>query len=69
MLFRKKIARSCQYCSHETRLNECEVLCAKRGIINANKSCLKFQYDPCKRIPPKAKASDFAKYDTEDYSL
>lgn len=69
MLFRKKIARSCQYCSHASTLNDAEVLCAKRGIISVEKSCRKFSYDPCKRIPAKAKASDFSKYDTEDFSL
>lgn len=69
MLFRKRIARSCQYCSNATKLNEAEVLCTKRGIISIGKNCRKFSYDPCKRVPPKAKASDFSKYDTEDFSL
>ena len=69
MLFRKKIARSCQYCNNATKLNDTEVLCSKRGIMSIEKSCRKFSYDPCKRIPSKAKVSDFSKYDTEDFSL
>lgn len=69
MLFRKKIARSCQYCSNATQLNDTEVLCTKRGIVSIEKNCRKFSYDPCKRIPKKAKASDFSKYDSEDFSL
>lgn len=69
MLFRKKITRSCQYCSYGTHLNANEVLCSKRGIVNIDKSCRKFTYDPCRRIPPKNKATDFSKYDTEDFSL
>ena len=69
MLFRKKIARSCQYCGNATHLNDTEVLCSKHGIVSINRKCRKFSYDPCKRIPPKAKASDFSKYDSEDFSL
>ncbi len=69
MLFRKKIERSCLYCAHGTCLNEDQVLCTKRGVVDAQKPCWKFKYDPCKRIPSKAKALDFEKYKDEDYSL
>ena len=69
MLFRKKIQRSCEYCAHGTRLDQEQVLCVKKGVVSGEKPCWKFQYDPCKRIPAKAKALDFAKYDEHDYSL
>lgn len=69
MLFRKKIVRSCCYCINGTRLNEDEVLCARKGIVRTDKVCRKFKYDPCKRIPLKRKTSDFSKYDNEDFSL
>lgn len=69
MLFRKKIERSCQYCTHGTVVDEEQVLCVKKGVISGEKPCWKFKYDPCKRIPPKAKALNFKKYDDEDYSL
>ncbi len=69
MLFRKKMPRSCSYCINAAKLNDEEVLCMKRGVMPINKFCRKFTYDPCKRIPPKPKASDFSKYDQEDYSL
>ena len=69
MLFRKKMPRSCNYCIHGTKLNENEILCVKRGVMSVDKSCRKFIYDPFKRIPLKQKASDFSKYDNEDYSL
>ena len=69
MLFRKKMPRSCLYCLHGTKLNEEEVLCVKRGVMAINAQCRKFSYDPCKRIPSRAKALDFSKYDREDYSL
>jgi hypothetical protein len=45
------------------------MLCVKKGIVNATKKCRKFEYDPCKRIPVKAKALDFDKYNEEDFSL
>ncbi len=69
MLFRKKIARSCSYCKHSTAFDAEQVLCIKRGVIDGDKPCRKFQYDPCKRIPLKAKALDFDKYSAEDFKL
>jgi hypothetical protein len=69
MLFRKKIERSCTYCVYGTMLEEDQVLCSKKGLRSAEKPCRKFKYDPCKRIPAKAKAMDFGKYDEEDFSL
>lgn len=69
MLFRKKIERSCVYCVHGTKLDEEQILCAKKGVCPTDGKCLRFRYDPCKRIPRKAKAMDFSKYDNEDYSL
>ena len=69
MLFRKKIQKSCSYCEYATKLNDEQVLCIKKGIMPAEKKCLKFRYDPCKRIPVKPKALDFEKYNEEDYSL
>lgn len=69
MLFRKKIERACAICIHATRLDEEQVLCAKKGIRSCEGKCIRFRYDPCKRIPHKAKAMDFSKYDGEDFSL
>lgn len=69
MLFRKKIERSCAYCLHGANLEDGMLLCSKRGIKTAEDRCRKFKYDPCKRIPAKAKALDFSKYEAEDYSL
>lgn len=69
MLFRKKIQKSCSYCIHSARLNDDEVLCARKGIKPMDGKCFRFRYDPTKRIPVKPKALDFSKYDREDYSL
>lgn len=69
MLFRKKIAKSCSYCSLGTKIDEEQVLCVKKGVVPVNGKCRKFNYDPCKRVPLKPKALNFDKYNKEDYSL
>lgn len=69
MLFRKKIARSCEHCRYGTKIDDEQILCVKRGVMPTDGKCRKFTYDPCKRIPHKAKALDFQKYYNEDYSL
>ena len=69
MLFRKKMPKSCAYCSKGTQINDDTILCVRRGIVPANKRCCRFSYDPCKRFPKKQKASDFSEYSNVDYSL
>lgn len=69
MLFRKKIDRSCAYCRFGAALEDGQVLCSKKGIRTVEDNCFRFKYDPCKRIPLKAKPVDFSKYENEDYSL
>lgn len=69
MLFRKKIPQSCQYCIHGVKINEDQILCAKKGLRGITEKCFRFRYDPTKRIPAKPKALDFSKYNKEDYSL
>ncbi len=69
MLFRKKIERSCAYCLYGGHLEDDLILCSKKGLKSADSKCWRFRYDPCKRIPSKAKALDFSKYDQEDFSL
>ncbi len=69
MLFRKKMQKACVYCVHGTQISEDQVLCTKRGAVLLDGKCRKFQYDPCKRIPPKPKALDFSKYNEENFSI
>ena len=69
MLFRKKIQKSCAYCTHGTILDDSQTLCSKRGLINNVEKCRKFRYDPIKRVPCKPKAIDFSQYDDQDFSL
>lgn len=69
MLFRKKIDRSCAYCLYSAHLEDGQILCSKKGMRSEDEKCWRFKYDPCKRIPTKAKALDFAKYENKDFSL
>ncbi len=69
MLFRKKMERSCTYCQYGTQIDEEQVLCTKKGVVSVDGKCRKFEYDPCKRIPPRPKALDSSKFDQEDFSL
>ena len=69
MLFRRKIEKACTYCMHGTQIDQEQVLCIKKGVVPPEGKCRKFCYDPCKRIPVKAKALNIRKYNEEDYSL
>lgn len=69
MLFRKKIEHRCAYCKHSTQINEEQIHCPKKGLRDPEDKCLLFSYDPTKRVPTKAKAVDFSKYEEYDYSL
>ena len=69
MFFRKKIARSCSYCRFAAHLDEATVLCSRKGLRPSDSKCIRFKYDPCKRIPARQKALDFTRYRSEDFSL
>ena len=69
MLFRKKIHPSCSYCVYSAKLTDGQILCSKRGLVPLDGKCMRFRYDPIKRIPVKPKALDFSKYNSEDFSL
>ena len=69
MLFRKKIPKACTYCLYGTQIDQEQVLCIKKGVVPHDGKCRKFCYDPCKRMPLKAKALNFEKYNEDDYSL
>ena len=69
MLFRKNQERCCTFCVHATQNADGDITCAKQGSVSADHSCWKFTYDPCKRVPLKPKAPDFAQYNADDCSL
>lgn len=69
-LFRKKVDRACQFCIYAIIDNDTRVVCSKKEkYVPADSKCARFQYDPLKRVPSKAKALDFSKYEEFDYSL
>lgn len=69
-LFRKKIDRACQHCCHAIISSEKYITCIKKKkLMSPDSKCMRFQYDPLKRIPHKAKPLDFSKYEEFDYSL
>lgn len=69
MLFRKKIERSCLYCSNSAKLNDDQMLCTKRGVVGMDRACRKFRYDPFKRVPPRPKALNLTRYEEDDFTL
>jgi hypothetical protein len=69
-LFRKKVDRVCQFCSYAIGESGAYITCTrKKKLMKLDGKCMRFQYDPLKRVPSKAKALDFAKYEEFDYSL
>lgn len=69
MLFHRDHPARCADCLYAAPGEGENLQCAKRGEVSPENKCLRFRYDPCKRIPPRPKAIDFGKYEEEDYSL
>ncbi len=69
MLFRKDIEKNCAYCANAGKVGDEKFLCSRKGLVGPGDHCRKFQYDPLKRKPRKAKATDFSQYDEVDFSL
>ena len=69
MLFRKDIENRCAYCALSGKIDDEQVICRRRGIVDAASSCRHFSYDPLKRVPPKRRAVPLTQYDDADFSL
>lgn len=69
MLFRKDITKCCAYCQYAEKQKNGSLKCSKKGVVDEEKSCIFFRYDPFKRIPTKAKALDFSQYSEDDFKL
>ena len=69
MLFRKNIDPRCAYCQRGQLINEREVACVKKGIVNMEDHCRAFKYDPLKRVPPRPAALNTSKLSEADFSL
>lgn len=68
-LFRKNMEKRCAYCASGSVLNEREVACPYRGVMDAAGSCRRFSYDPLKRVPPRPAALKSTQYSSEDFQL
>lgn len=68
LVFDKKIEKYCKYCRHGKLLEfSGEVFCTKKGFVEPFGKCLKYRYDPLKRIPDTAVVT--GEYSKEDFSL
>ena len=69
MLFRRDIEPKCAYCQRGVRVNDREVVCAKRGVVAAEDQCRAFRYDPLRRVPPRPASLHTRNLKAEDFSL
>jgi hypothetical protein len=69
MLFRKSIEPRCSYCQRANPIENEEVICVKKGIVDESFSCRHFVYDPLKRIPPTPAVLDLSTLDDADFEL
>lgn len=67
-MFSNEIPKKCEYCINASPIGrDKEMVCLKRGIVNADDLCRKYKYDPLKREPKKQLISD--NYSPEDFKL
>ena len=45
-LFRKDIEKHCAYCKSGSVINEGQVICSRRGVVDSADHCRHFCYDP-----------------------
>ena len=68
-LFRKNMEKRCAYCVHGTTISESEVACERKGIVSPGGHCLRFAYDPLRRVPPRPAPLKSEQYSAEDFQL
>lgn len=68
-LFRKNMEKRCAYCAFGSVINEREVACERKGVMDAAGHCRAFRYDPLKRVPPRPAALKTEQYTAEDFKL
>ncbi len=69
VLFRKNMDPRCAYCQRGQQINEREVACVKRGIMQVEDHCRSFKYDPLKRVPPRPATLHTEQLNEADFSL
>ena len=68
-LFRKNIEKRCAYCAHGRPVGETQIVCERKGVMDAADHCRRFAYDPLRRVPPRPAALETEKYSAEDFKL
>lgn len=68
-LFRKNMEKRCAYCAFGSVINEREVACERKGVMDAAGHCRAFRYDPLKRVPPRPAPLKSEQYSAEDFQL
>ncbi len=67
-VFSGDISPRCIYCENGNTASDGQtVLCAKKGVMQADSFCKKFRYDPLKRTPETVKLQ--SGFSAEDFSL
>lgn len=69
MLFSKNIDPCCVYCSRGNKISPSEVMCLKRGVVDAGGFCRYFKYDPLKREPARPIPLKKDGFSPEDFEL
>ena len=68
-LFEKSIEPRCAYCAHGRPLDQEQIVCPRKGVMDPGSHCRSFRYDPLKRVPPRPAALDTEKLNEADFSL
>ena len=67
MLYRKGMPRICSLCRSAQPVSRGQFLCSRRGVVDAQYGCMRFCYDPLRRVPSeKVKPTAVFDFTTED---
>ena len=69
MLFRKKVDPRCAYCAKGCTIDDEQVACVKKGIVDPEDHCGAFVYDPLRRVPPRPVKLSTEKLKREDFEV
>lgn len=68
-LFRKNMEKRCAYCAHGRSISETQVVCKRKGVVDAGGHCFRFVYDPLRRVPPRPAALRTEQFSADDFKL
>jgi len=69
MLFKASEHRCCVNCALSAELDEDRMICKKKGIVDKDRKCRHFLYDPLKRDPARPRSLAALKSAEHDFSL